>query len=209
MSLTGSGSFAFATPTSAQSGVTGTWIIYDFGGAVIDLQANGAAVTGTVSRSGDVMTIYDGTVAGNTVTFKAISHGGNRENTYTGRLNGEQMFFTRSVEVLPGGVAVGTGIFGSGGPMEFVASRDSAAGLTVPRALLGSWKQNLQRSTFPGRAPRPVVPDVRAYVSRPGGGLLVAAVQVSEEGTPRARIKGCVKERRRTFPLRVHQRLPG
>ena len=24
-----------------------------------------------------------------------------------------------------------------------------------------------------------------------------------------ARIKGCVKERRRTFPLRVHQRLPG
>ena len=25
----------------------------------------------------------------------------------------------------------------------------------------------------------------------------------------RARIKGCVKERRRTFPLRVHQRLPG
>ena len=29
------------------------------------------------------------------------------------------------------------------------------------------------------------------------------------DGVGGARIKGCVKERRRTFLLRVHQRLPG
>jgi hypothetical protein len=180
--------FGIDAAAQAQSGMTGTWITTDFDGNqpnLIDLQANAATVTGTISRGHEALTIYDGRIDGDTVTFKVIFAAGDRTNTYTGTLNGNEMSFTRSVRVRPGGNATGAGIFGGGGPMQFVAKRDNAGGLTVPRALFGDWKLNLQRSKYsPGPVPRPTVADVRNYVSRPGGGVGMGLIAVSAEGTP-------------------------
>ena len=50
------------------------------------------------------------------------------------------------------------------------------------------------------------------HIPWPLGTLLAFSVVLrshADQAGLRARIKGCVKERRRTFPLRVHQRLPG
>ena len=46
-------------------------------------------------------------------------------------------------------------------------------------------------------------------VSRHDWRFHVALVLAHETGHRRARIKGCVKERRRTFPLTINQRVPG
>jgi hypothetical protein len=167
----------------AQTGITGTWVTHNFndGPNLIDLQANGARVTGTISRGQNVTHIYDGSMSGNTITFKANA-GGNRIITYTGRLNGDELAFTRSVQVLRA-LADGAGIYGSLGPMEFLASRELAAGLAVPRALFGNWRENVERSTYdPGPRPAPLGPFVRSFVSLPGGRVGLTAVSVAESG---------------------------
>jgi hypothetical protein len=172
-----------ASTAQAQSGITGTWITHNFGDGpnLIDLQANGTRVTGTISRGQAVTHLYDGSISGNTVTFKA-SATGNRIITYTGRQNGDELAFTRSVQVVRA-AGDGAGIYGSMGPMEFVATRELASGVPIPRALLGNWRENIQRSTFePGPAPDPVVPMVRSFVSLPGGRVGLTAVTVVENG---------------------------
>jgi hypothetical protein len=159
----------------------------DFGTApnLIDLQVEGSRVTGSISRGQEVITIYDGSVAGNVVTFKAIYAAGDRTISYRGTLSGNVMSFTRSVQVRPGGAAGGTGIFGGAAITEFTASRENTAGVAVPRALFGNWKINLQRSSFdPGPAPRPTVSDHWNFVARPGGGFAYAVVSVNNEGMP-------------------------
>ena len=62
----------------------------------------------------------------------------------------------------------------------------------------GPSKPNAQLHEKIGKALRLLGADCRAEV-----------IEILLSKWPRARIKGCVKERRRTFPLRVHQRLPG
>ena len=47
------------------------------------------------------------------------------------------------------------------------------------------------------------------YTAPPVYDLGAVTLVVAQQHGDGARIKGCVKERRRTFPLRVHQRLPG
>jgi hypothetical protein len=176
-----------ALPAEAQTGAQGTWVTTDFSGVpnLIDLQVAGSRVTGTISRNHEVVTIYDGSVAGGVVTFKAVFAGGDRTITYTGRPEGGRVAFTRSVAVRPGGSASGTGIFGGGGPMAFTATRDDAGGVAVPRALFGNWKANLQRSTFdPGPPPGRAVPDHQNLVSRPGGSFGYMILAVGAAGTP-------------------------
>jgi hypothetical protein len=173
---------------TAQSGVAGTWLTTDFANVpnLIDLQViDGSRVTGTINRDQQVLAISDGSVSGNTVTFKVVVAGGDRTISYRGTLNGTAMSFTRSAQVRPGGASGGVGIFGAGGPMEFTATRDNAAGAAIPRALFGNWKVNMARSTFdPGPGPRPTVPDHMNIVARPGGELSYVLVGVNVEGTP-------------------------
>jgi hypothetical protein len=177
-----SGLFLLATGLRAQSGFTGSWVTHSYGTVVIDLQVNGAQVSGTVSRTTDVSSIYDATVTGSTITFKANSLDGHRVTTFTGTLQGDQIVFVRSVQLRPGGNDIGPGIFGSQAAPEFVATRE-ATGLPVPRALLGNWRLNLQRSRYdPGPAPRPMVPDVASFIGRPGGSFELALVSVGPEG---------------------------
>jgi hypothetical protein len=175
-----------ASNALAQSGVGGTWVTTDFAVPnLIDLQVDGSRVTGTISRNQEVITLYDGSVTGNVVTFKALYAAGDRTITFRGTLNGNAISFTRSVQVRPGGAGGGTGIVGGEGIMQFTASRDDAAGAAVPRSLLGNWKVNLARSTFdPGPAPRPTVPDHLNIVARPAGGLSYLVVGANAEGTP-------------------------
>jgi hypothetical protein len=171
-----------APEARAQSDFSGTWVTHNFGDGpnLIDLQATGNRVTGTISRGLQVNTIYDGTISGNTVTFKAAAAGDIRIITYTGRLNGNELAFTRTVEVRTAG---GAGIYGSGGPMEFLATRELANGLAVPRALLGNWRHNLQRSRFdPGPAPTPIVADMFSFISMPGGRVARTRVTVPAGG---------------------------
>jgi hypothetical protein len=177
-----------ATGSGAQapSGISGTWITTAFGELpnVIDLQADGTRVVGTISRNQQALTIYDGRIDGNTVTFKVLFAGGDRINSYTGTLNGDEMSFTRSVQVRPGGNATGEGIFGASGPMQFVAKRDTA-GVAVPRLLYGTWKLNLQQSKYdPGPTPKPTVAEIRNYASRPEGAFGIAAISAGAEGIP-------------------------
>src|SRR5688500_11923513 len=128
---------ALVSSAQAQSPFTGTWVTHNFGdgGNVIDLRVDGTRVTGTLSQPAAVYQIVDGTVSGNTVTFK--SGGGNRLGTYTGRVEGDRITFTRVMQVLR--LAGGAGIFGTGGPMEFVATRE-ASGFAIPHALFGNWR---------------------------------------------------------------------
>src|SRR5688572_8294126 len=96
---------AFPDLAQAQSLFTGTWITYNFGEPnLINIEVNGSRALATISRGQNVVTMRDGAVSGNTVTFRSS---GLRFTKFTGRLNGDEMVFTRDVEILPGGVDSG------------------------------------------------------------------------------------------------------
>jgi hypothetical protein len=170
----------------AQSGVTGSWVTTDFATPIIiALKANGAALTGSITQAAGLVDIYDGKVEGATITFKASIANGGRINTYTGKLTGNQIAFTRTVQVRDAAANFGVGIFGAGGPMQFKAKRDTPAP-PVYTLLCGRWVMNLQKSKYtPGPPPKLRVPTVAQFVAQPGGALGYIYVEVSEQGTPR------------------------
>jgi hypothetical protein len=177
-----------ALPQAArgQSPVTGTWVTHNFGGVpnMIDLQANGATVTGTISRNNEVTPIYAGTISGNVVTFKANAGSAPaRIITYTGRVNGDVVSFSRSVQVLsPSGD--GAGIYGSRGPMEFAAIRDNDLARSATRLLLGDWRLSLERSTFnPVVATKPAAESL-SLASRADGSLAFTDAWIGMDGSP-------------------------
>jgi uncharacterized membrane protein YhaH (DUF805 family) len=126
-----------ASPNAAaESGVTGVWTAYDVGFPpwTLTLTADGAKLSGTVqqgaggSRGYTTLTmpaaIYDGEIDRNTITFKCQDpwvH--DRTITFTGILNGDEITFTRTVVVRPGGNPGSNGIFGASGAAEFSAKR--------------------------------------------------------------------------------------
>jgi hypothetical protein len=175
--------FSLATGVDAQAGFAGTWVTYSFGPSpnFIDLRVDGGGVTGAISRNAEAVAISGGAVSGNTVTFSVVYAAGHRTTTYTGRLDGDVLAFTRSVRVRPGGNAGGTGIFGGGGPMEFVASREATGGLLVPRALFGNWRWDAQRSTL-DPPPFGWIAEQRSYYARPDGGFGILGSAVGAEG---------------------------
>ena len=111
---------------------TGLWQASDAsaGPWSIELTQNGTTLTGTVRQAGaqgGPVTISDGSVAGNTLTFKAVSPDGARTITFTGALKGDEIEFKRSVEVRNNNVG-GTGVFGGRAVTEFTARRVNGAG---------------------------------------------------------------------------------
>ncbi len=125
-----------APNAAAESGVTGVWTAYNVGFPpwTLTLKAVGTKLSGTVQqgvrRSSGSTTltmpaaIYDGEIDGNKITFKCQdpwSH--DRTITFTGILNRDEITFTRTVLVKPGGSRGSNGIFGASSAAEFTAQR--------------------------------------------------------------------------------------
>ena len=122
----------FAATVGGQSDITGRWRIdpasTDGQEVIFDLRVDGDRVTGTVSQG--LMnvavvsaSIYDGRREGDVLTFKARSPDGDRSVTFTGTAQGDEIAFTRVVDVRPGGRLGGLGILGVGGPPRFSVKR--------------------------------------------------------------------------------------
>jgi hypothetical protein len=120
------------TALDGQVDFTGKWQI-DLPSAAgerwtFDLSVSGQTVTGTVTQGFPEfdtasVAIYDGTIAGNEITFKAKSPNGQRIVSFNGMAHGNEIAFTRTIEVPPGLYPGGLGIFGVGGPSKFTAKR--------------------------------------------------------------------------------------
>jgi membrane protease YdiL (CAAX protease family) len=85
------------------------------------------------SLSGPVV-ISDGTVSGDTVSFTVVADRGSRIVSFTGRVDGDRMAFTRSVNVRSGADPGEDGIYGASGATSFVAGRVDAT-----RGVYGVW----------------------------------------------------------------------
>lgn len=108
-----------------QSGAAATWRA-DGLPWTIELAVDGTRVTGTVDQDGDGVdpaTILDGEITGTTIRFKARSGDGDRTIAFTGVLSGDEITFTRVVDVRAGGQVGGRGVFGGLGPAQFTVRR--------------------------------------------------------------------------------------
>ena len=132
--------------THAQSRVAGTWQNEVLSGPAlqlwtVELSQDGTSVTGTVAWGGASTEIDEGTIDGDAVVFTFTSPDGERTITLTGDVNGDEIAFTRDVEVREGG-SPGFGLFGVRGAPQFTLRRvpDGQApaqprGLPYPRQL--------------------------------------------------------------------------
>jgi TonB family protein len=136
-----------ATP---QAVVTGIWTAQDVSYApwTFILKSDGNTLTGTVSQgrynsTGTIATaltqpveIYDGMFTEGVISFKCHSPGSpNRTITFTGQfIGGDEITFTRTVELPVGGDPGADGIYGLSGAQHFVARRDSGTASLRPQA---------------------------------------------------------------------------
>jgi hypothetical protein len=153
---------------------TGMWQASDVtsGPWSIELTQNGTTLTGSVRQAGaqgGPVTISDGSVAGNTLTFKAVSPDGARTITFTGTLKSDEIEFKRSVEVRNNSVG-GAGIFGGRAVAEFTAKRVNAAAATATTAA-GARGARGARGTATATPVNPTnSPDGRWTAAAVGGG---------------------------------------
>jgi len=173
----------------AQSGFNGTWVTTDFktregyGKSYLTFKVDGTRATGTVSRQ-DAVTIRDGAVDGDTITFYAVYAAGERTVSFVGKLNGDTIAFTRSVKIHDENGNSGKGLFGAEGPMQFTATRDSSADTGV-EAHYGNWKLNLAKSHYQPSPPlQPVEPEILAIRAVGDGQAELTAVFATETGAP-------------------------
>ncbi len=118
---------AISAASNEQDRFVGTWHADIPAAITIALDIAGTAVNGTVrlvtAATAAVIDIFDGRIAANVIAFKVTSPDGGRTITFTGTVAGDEMAFTREVEVRPGGAPGGQGIFGASGPRTFIAKR--------------------------------------------------------------------------------------
>jgi hypothetical protein len=88
-----------------------------------ELNAAGNEVTGTIQTGGQTLEIIGGTVNGTEMRLRFGSPDKNRTIILTGHVNGDEIAFTRAVEVRAGGGPGGRGFFGAGGSAFFTARR--------------------------------------------------------------------------------------
>ena len=158
-------------PTGQTDGPTGTWRVGDVAYApwTLVLHAAGNKLTGTVTqaptnRAGGQIgittltapaAIYDGTIDGNAISFKCQSPDGDRTITFAGQMSGDEITFSRDVQVRPGGDPGEDGIYGSAGASHFTAKRISigtlvpAIGLASPPTEMSGFANNTSHPNFP------------------------------------------------------------
>ena len=172
-----------------QSGFNGTWVTTDFktregyGKSYLTFKVDGTRATGTVSRQ-DAVTIRDGAVDGDTITFYAVYAAGERTVSFVGKLSGDTIAFTRSVKARDENGNSGTGLFGAKGPMQFTAKRDRSADTGV-EAHYGDWKLSLAKSHYQPSPPlQPVEPEILAIRAVGDGQAELTVVSATETGAP-------------------------
>ncbi len=180
----------FPVLAHAQNGFDGTWVTTDFktrygtGTSYLTFKVDGNKVAGTVSRD-DAVTIRNGRVDADTITFEAVYAAGERTVSFVGHLNGDTIAFTRSVEVHDESGDMGAGMFGAKGPMQFTAKRDASASTGV-EAHYGNWKLNLAKSHYDPNPPLPpLVPDILAIRAIGDGQAELTDISAIETGAPR------------------------
>src|SRR5712692_2104991 len=99
--------FAACGLTFAQTGPTGTWRVEGVGTSFpweVVLRVDGPRLIGAVSSCASInVEISEGTIDGNTITFKCTSGDGQRTITFTGRIGGDEIAFTWEKQVQEGG----------------------------------------------------------------------------------------------------------
>jgi hypothetical protein len=130
---------------AATSG-TQHWVVADgvaYKPWTLDLKIEGSTVTGSVSQAGfdeasgysgptGPYAISEGKLEGSTIDFKVVAPGGVRTVTFHGTRSGDQIAFTRKVEVA--GDPGRDGVIGASGAKEFVAKLTSGAAPASPPA---------------------------------------------------------------------------
>ena len=104
--------FVITAKANASTPFGGSWEATLGGGPdwTIQLDAEGTLVRGMVLDQ--LLPISEGTIDGATLSFKMKSPDGARTITFTGRLQNDEISFTRDVEVVPGGNPGGPGLLG-------------------------------------------------------------------------------------------------
>jgi hypothetical protein len=121
-------------PAAHAVDATGQWLVTNVPYApwTFKLTQVGAKLTGTIRQrigAPEGITIYNGDVKGNDVSFQVESPDSMRTVTFAGTITGDSILFKRSVQIHPSGDSGATGLFGARGPAEFVAGREAAAAL--------------------------------------------------------------------------------
>ena len=119
--------FTIASADGKATAFTGSWgALYPVVDSAVrfELRADGGTLTGTyIARGTQAFDIYDGSITGDTISFKIKSPDGERTVSFVGKLSGDEIVFQRDVEIRPGGRPGGAFIWGSGGPKNFSAAR--------------------------------------------------------------------------------------
>ena len=127
--------FTIRRGVAAGAGGAQHWVATEgvaFAPWTLDLKIEGSRVAGTVSQAGSdppsgltttlvgPFDTYDGVANGNTIDFKVKTSDGGRVVTFHGTKSGDQIAFTRSVEVVRGDPGR-DGILGASGATQFIA----------------------------------------------------------------------------------------
>lgn len=115
-----------AVAQDQQGGVAGTWEVEDTPFSIV-LEVKADAVGGMLVLGPNKFIISDGSVNGDRVVFRVSSPDGARTVTFTGNRQGDQIRFTRDVQLREGAPPGGAGLMGLNGPPEFRARRASPA----------------------------------------------------------------------------------
>jgi pimeloyl-ACP methyl ester carboxylesterase len=114
------------TDDSPPSPFAGRWegafpnapVVYRF-----DLTIAGGTVRGVINAGVQAFTVFDARVEGQTLIFKTKTAGDERTITFTGKLDGDRIAFTRDVAVRPGGNPGGAALWGAAGAPTFTMVR--------------------------------------------------------------------------------------
>jgi len=128
--------FATCAPIFAQDGQTGTWQAADVPSGspwTFELKADGRKLTGTAREAtGGAVEISSGKINENTIVFKTTRCPDPCETiiTFSGTVKGDEITFTRYVELRGGSVRLGNGLFGAApsSVRKFTVKRVSEAG---------------------------------------------------------------------------------
>src|SRR5579862_4088793 len=114
-----------ASPVRAQAiDATGVWLAMDVPYApwTVQLKQDGTKLTGTMEQNGALrgpVDIYEGTINGSNISFKANCPDGARAITFTGTINGNEITLNRSAQNITDPSQGGTGLFGTNAAPQF------------------------------------------------------------------------------------------